>query len=369
MKILYLTLPGPDHLTDQLYTGLRQLLGADNVVDFPYKPEYHDPRRKVWFLPQVHARAYTADQILAALANREFAFACLAARPIAFQTLSYLWGKAPFPPLVLLDGEEDTKIRHDLFTQFPFSLYFKRDYVWGLRPRPLDFLDVARAFKGNRILFQRTFPLPLAVALETIPPTPSIEKTVDVSYTGRASHRDRVTAVKLLKAQKGLRFEGGLYRDPGDMTYKLKDHRIERLFDKYFPSLATAPSYEVSKLVPDTDSSGQNPYFDQIFRSKIALCVRGGGLTPPIRYYEIVACRTLLLSDIPFTVIPNNFEHKRHAVFFRRDMTDLLEVARYFTRHDSDRETIVEEGYKHLLSYHTCERRAEYFLDTCLKML
>jgi hypothetical protein len=29
----------------------------------------------------------------------------------------------------------------------------------------------------------------------------------------------------------------------------------------------------------------------------------------------------------------------------------------------------VREGRAHLLKYHTCERRAEYFLDACRRLL
>jgi hypothetical protein len=369
VKVLCIALPAPDHLTDQLYTGLHQVLGIDNVVDFPPKPAYRDPQQRVWFLPQIQAPSYTKEEILSKLEKREFDFVCIPARAVAFQTLASLWGRAPFPPLILLDGEEDTRIRHDLLSQYPIRLYFKRDYVWGLRGQPLDFLGAARAFRWNRALFERTYPLPLGVALETIPPTPNIEKTVDVSYTGRGSHRHRNVAVTLLRAARDLRFEGGVYRDPEDRTYKLKAWRTERLRDKLLPDRAVPPPYEVSKLAPDPDATGRSPYFDQIYRSKVALCVRGGGFTQPIRYYEIVVCRTMLLSDIPYAVIPNNFEHKRHAIFFRRDFRDLVELARYYARHDAERESIVEAGYQHLLKHHTCERRAEYFLDICRKAL
>lgn len=365
MKILYLTLPGPDHLTDQIYTGLQTLLGADNVVDFPSKPFYHDPRYKVWFLPQAPARARSAEEVLTLLERREFAFVCLAARPIAYETLASLWGKAPFPPIVLLDGEEDTRIRHDFLSRYPVALYFKRDYVWGTRGRVVDFVSAARSFRWNRELFHRTRPLPLGVALTTIPRNRGLSKDLDISYTGRASHRHRNVAVTLLRAARDLRFEGGVYRDPGDRTYKLKAGRTERLKDKLLPDRALPPPYEVSKLAPNPDATGRSPYFDQIYRSKVALCVRGGGFTQPIRYYEIVACRTLLLSDVPYAVIPNNFEHQRHAVFFRRDFRDLVELARYYAQHNAEREAMVEAGYQHLLKHHTCERRAEYFLEVC----
>jgi hypothetical protein len=294
---------------------------------------------------------------------------CIAARRVAFERLASLWGKAKFPPMVIIDGEEDTRIRHELWAKYPFSVYFKRDYVWGMCGRALDYLEVARSFKGDSSLFRRTYPLPLGVALESIPDTEAVEKDIDVSYIGRASHRSRVKAVKLLKHQDIVHFDGGLYQDPGDKMYKLKGNWIERMKDKCFPRMASRPSFVCARLEPETDGSGYSPYFDHIRRSKVAISLRGGGLTPPIRYYEIVACRTLLLSDPPSSIIPNNFEHGRHAVFFRKDMSDLVKLAHYYVHNDAEREAIVKEGYAHLLKYHTCERRAEYFLDICRRVI
>ena len=368
MKILFLSLPYPDHITDQLYTGLCKVLGVDCVVDFPWKPACHDPAHRVWFVSQVNTRRHSEPEVIDLLTKKAFDFICVPSRAPAIQALTSLSDKVPLAPLVLIDCEEDTRIRHDLWTRYPFRAYFKRDYVWGLRNGVHDLLSMAKDFHGKRELFTRTFPLPLCVDLETIPPDLHSSREIDVSYIGRISHPHRVTAVKILRSQTDLMFNGGVYRDATDRVYKLKDAPSERLKDKLFPHWARSAPYESQKLEPLMDSTGHSPYFDQIFRSKIAVSIRGGGLTPPIRYYEIIACKTLLLSDIPYTVIPNNFEHQRHAVFFRRDFGNLAELARYYATHDSERESIIESGYQHLLKFHTCERRAEYFLDICRKM-
>jgi hypothetical protein len=42
---------------------------------------------------------------------------------------------------------------------------------------------------------------------------------------------------------------------------------------------------------------------------------------------------------------------------------------RHYRDHDEERQTVVAAGYTHLSRYHTCERRAEYFLETCQKVL
>ena len=103
-------------------------------------------------------------------------------------------------------------------------------------------------------------------------------------------------------------------------------------------------------------------------RSKIALSLRGGGFDT-LRYWEIVASKTLLVSEWPDIAIPHNFEHGKHAVFCRPDLSDLMEVVRYYVQHDEEREAITANGYAHLLKYQTCEQRAEYFLDICRRSL
>ena len=145
------------------------------------------------------------------------------------------------PPLVLLDGEEDSRIRHDLLARFPIRLYFKRDYVWGTRNQLWDFLDSARSFRWDRSLFSRTYPLSLGVALQTIPPIPNGEKTIDISYTGRSSHPCWPKVITMLKHASTFHFEGGLYREPDDQTYKMKGAGIERLKRQIF-SLGRIPS-------------------------------------------------------------------------------------------------------------------------------
>ena len=55
----------------------------------------------------------------------------------------------------------------------------------------------------------------------------------------------------------------------------------------------------------------------------MALSIRGGGFDT-IRYWEIVASKTLLISEMPDIVIPHNFEHGVHAIFCRPDLKDLM---------------------------------------------
>jgi len=77
----------------------------------------------------------------------------------------------------------------------------------------------------------------------------------------------------------------------------------------------------------------------------------------------------MLVSERPEILIPNDFVDRRHAVFCKPDLSDLEALVRYYARHDAEREAIAAEGRVHVLKYHTCERRAEYFLDVCAERL
>lgn len=363
MKLLYVVDPGPDYLADQIYTGLCKVLGWEAVWDFPWKPAYHEPTAKAWYLPQNAGPRRTSEEILESLARREFDLVCLSSpRATAIGALEGIVGKVPLPPLVFMDGEDDPRIRHEVLRRFPVVLHFKRDYVWGAGGRRTGWLAWALPFRGDRNLFARTFPLPLAAVLETIPPTDSLLKVIDVSYTGRVSHGRRMRAVKILKQLPGVTFAGGVYGAPEDRPYNFETRWLRRVFSKATDRSACPRGFQDLKLPPAA-------YYRQIATSRVALSIRGGGLTPPPRYYEIVGCRTLLLSDPPETVIPNDFEHGRHAVFCRRDLGDLAELVRYYLRHEEERQAIVREAYAHLLKYHTCDRRAEYFLELCRRSL
>lgn len=77
MRILLLTDPAPDYLADLLYIGLCRVLGNDRVIDFPLKMAYHQPERRVYYIPQVPAHSFHEEDILAMVRYRQFELAVL----------------------------------------------------------------------------------------------------------------------------------------------------------------------------------------------------------------------------------------------------------------------------------------------------
>src|SRR2546426_7587239 len=216
-------------------------------------------------------------------------------------------------------------------------------------------------FGLDRALFRRTHPLPFSVVMETIPDLRGKVKDLDISYAGRISNRKRIQAAGLLRANPDIRFEGYLYAEPMDRKSKLARGLLSVLLAKLQGDPYVSESERGTKLSPEQ-------YYTLLGRSKIALSLRGGGFDT-LRYWEIVASKTLLVSEWPDIAIPHNFEHGKHAVFCRPDLSDLMEVVRYYVQHDEEREAITANGYAHLLKYQTCEQRAEYFLDICRRSL
>lgn len=362
MKILFLIDPLQNYVSDPLYIGLVRILGQDHVVHYPPKPIYYDTSAKLWFLPQMPKVEKTELEIKCLLGEDFFDIVCISShRQESLDAFARLYNPHKFPPIVFIDEGDDPHIRHDIAARYPLALYFKRDYVWKMGSPWKDRWGLVSTFRGNKKLFHRTFPMPLSIVLETLPTFSGIPKDIDVSYRGRASHPRRVKAMEILSSMKDIRFSGGVYASPGDRRYKLKAG-FSRLWTKLFDDRPAEVADEQKKDRPEA-------YYREMAASKIALALRGGGRTATLRYFEIVGMGAMLISDAPETLIPNDFVPARHAAYCRPDLKDLPELIRHYLKKDAEREAIAKDAYSHLLKYHTCERRAEYFLDVCARII
>jgi hypothetical protein len=363
MKILFLVDPRLNYVSDPLYVGLLRTLGAGRVIDYPRKAAFHEPAAKLWFLPPMDEPAHSEEEIRALLADKCFDLVCVASpRPESLAALARFYTPERFPPIVFIDSGDETSIRHDVVRRYPLAVYFKRDHVWRMGSKLCDLGALVWTFRGDRSLYTRTFPMPLSIVMNVLPDLGVVKKEIDVSYRGRASHPRRAKTVAILSRMKGVTFSGGVYASPDDRAYKLKAGTLERLWTKIREDGPASQADQEKKQSPEA-------YYREIAASKIAVALRGGGRTASLRYFEIVALGAMLLSDRPETLVPDDFVDRRHAVFCRPDLRDLEELVRYYLREEKAREAIAAEGRAHLLKYHTCERRAEYFLDVCARMI
>jgi hypothetical protein len=361
MKVLYLTDSGPDYLADQVYDGLCTALGWDNVFDFPRKAVYHEPGERLSYLPQNPGHHLTGDDVASMIRERRIDLAIVSSpRRGALEAFRSFTGRVDCPPVVLIDGEDDSLIRADLSDSVGAGLYFKREYKAATNSATRAWLQPAKVQNDPR-LNGRIHPLPFSVTVASLPHVSTEGRDVDISFVGRASHRKRVRAVNLLRRTKGIRFEGGLYLDATDRRSKLAASWLGIMTAKLMGDARAPVSAQTARL-------GSEHYRSLLCRSKMALSVRGGGFDT-LRYWEIVASKTLLVSEPPDIVIPHNFEHGRHAIFCRHDLRDLPAIVRRLRDDDTTRSRMVNAAYRHLLAFHTSERRAAYLLELCRRML
>jgi len=83
------------------------------------------------------------------------------------------------------------------------------------------------------------------------------------------------------------------------------------------------------------------------------------------RYWEIPLCGAALIAQNQYTIIPNNFEHKKNALFFSslKELEDILEY--YFIEgNEEELLKIAENGRRHLIQYHTPQHRANYVIES-----
>jgi hypothetical protein len=359
VKVLYLTDPGPDYLADQIYDGLCAVLGWDSVVDFPRKTVYHEPgERAPAGNPGYHL---TTGDVASMIRERRVDLTIVSSpRRAALEAYHSLARQVDCPPVVLLDGEDDGQIRADVANSIGAGLYFKREYRTTAKSVNGDWLSEKRP-QGDSRLDGRIYPLPFSVTAAALSSMMPEKRDIDISFLGRASNRKRVRAVNLLRRTKGIRFEGGVYLDALDRRSKLAASWLGVATAKLLGDPRASASAQAGKLRPEQ-------YRSLLQRSKMALSLRGGGFDT-VRYWEIVASKALLISEPPDIVIPHNFEHGRHAMFCRHDLRDLPSIVRRLRDDEGARLEMVEAGYRHLLEFHTSERRAAYLLELCRRML
>jgi hypothetical protein len=359
MKILYLTDPQPDYLADQIHDGLCALLGRERVVDFPGKPSYRPVQAEGPGTSGASLPSHGMDDVVAMVKAGQIELTIVSSpRQGSVDAWRTVAGLATLPPTVLLDGEDDRRIRSELYRSLGAGLYFKREFPLESK-RPSHRWLLAGAGEGPVLPRGRVHPLPFSVTAAQLEPVPDHRKDVDVSFVGRASHRKRVRAVKLLTQAEDIGFEGGIYTEASD--------RASKVAASWFGMMA-------AKLRGDPPARGsiakmsRGEYRALLARSKTALSIRGGGFDT-LRYWEIVAAKTPLISESPDILIPHNFEHGIHAIFCRPDLTDLVEWVRRLREDEGERRRMADAAYAHLLAYHTSARRASYLLDLCRKLL
>jgi len=346
MRVLFLTAAVEDFHQDLVLHGLVGLLGRENVLDFPQQERHasspppdhrHQPMGYLDLLPGHHAGQSIED-----LALEADAVVVGALRGDAHDGLQRLLQLGIERPIAVLDGFDDPYVRAAIADA---DVYFKRETLasgrWlrmrmpvrrgyhALRRRPNDWQyplrrQIAVATPG----VEKLVPLPLGVIDRGFPP--SAEKLYDVTFLGARTSPERAVVVEGLR---GLRAEGYRVNFPDD------------------PAWSRHEWYEPTRIT-------WLDYMGLLGSSRICLNVRGFGFDT-FRYWEIPYAGSLLLSEPPRTVIPNNFVDGVEAVF--GDASKLDRIAKQLL--EGDTEEIAGAGREKLLEFHTSTARAQVVLD------
>ncbi len=308
-RILFVTHPRPHYGLDVLYDGLCEVLGAESVVEYPWKPTLHgqtspELARYPCLFNRPGADLPFSD-ILAQLAKGEFSFIVWGdlERGLDAEEARALVQSAGETPLFVLDQQDD-----------PLDNLTKSPELLGIAPE-----RAAGYFKREMLACyrypERTFPLPFAYADAKVPQPVCTERPNALFWAG---HR-----------QFGLR---RLYLEHIEQAFGM------RLDHKY----------------------SQSEYTQALASSRIGINIFGGGFDT-VRYWEIPAHGCMLLSERLPIRIPHNFRDGESAVFFD-DLEDLDAKLKYYLAHPEEAAEIARAGHAHLIRHHTASARARHML-------
>ena len=312
MKILFLTSPFPNFVTDLLLHGLRKLL-ENEVIDFPRKDSLYSgelvgfsPEGQInrpWFPPD--ADRIDRSDIPGKISKGYFQYIICDLRifPQILKTLSEI------PKgFVVVDGEDQPQ---------------------SIPPGP--YVVCQRETDGSNY----SIPLPISLpeeVIEWIRSYDSNPKEYSVGFLG--SFDDR-------------------YKERKEIAEAVSQWYGDCLFN-----VCPVP------LVGGNTPPGWLPrdlYYSQLQKCRVLLTVRGAGYDT-FRFWENAACEAIHISQKMPLYIPNDFEHGVHLFRF----THLMELRKYIDQvleNRIDSNSIVQGSRAHLLRYHTTQARALYLLD------
>lgn len=304
MKILFYVQTESDYGPDTIYDGLCRVIGSENVLEYPHKPNYHSEKVGRYlhypclFDYPIHMTDAEKKEMLK---NNEFDCIIIACRvepnpdhwDIRYQGEFYelLKEKSKNIPTFLLDQGD----------------------LMGKKDRVAEELNCVAYFKRECTSSDGVVPLSLAYSDKYIENNPDPERTNPLFWAGT--------------------------------------------FNSYRKNLL----YACGDLI-NRNRYSQEEYRQELLRAKIGLCVRGFGFDT-VRYYEVPAHRALLFAQRLPIIIDNNFIDGESAIFFETP-EELKEKLNFLLNHDDLVEKIRHKGYDHYKQFHTSTARAGKILET-----
>ncbi len=309
LRLLFLCHPESDYGADVLFDGLRRVLGAENVIGYPWKPTLHGKSPELAFgYPCVFNwpdAPVPLGELERALSEGRFdaILHCDAHGTLPAEETRRLLDAAGDPPVFLLDTWDECANLQEIISERDgvrhVAGYFKREMVAGLDYGP------------------NAWPLPFAYPDE-----------------------------RFLESEESVEREGVFWAG------KLIGGARRLLLSWLTPQVPIAGAWGTPYTQAD--------YAALLRQQAIGLCFFGNGFDT-VRYWELPAHGVMLLAERSPLVIPNNFEDGVHAVYFDH-AKDLLEKTRYYLAHPDEAAAIARAGYVHAREFHTGTVRAQQCL-------
>ncbi len=327
MKVLYINSSESDYLQDLLYSGLIKSCGAENVYDFPFNRRFHFVDKKYPRNLGLNRGWHNWKRMCSSIPSQVDLVIVGSCKHLAFDAYHQIMHKIPTDtPVVLIDGGDQPEVGADL--QHNKSTY---SFAETEKKRPFD-LIFKREYFADATFESRILPLPFCMNLDRLPKRLPNEKKYDVSFWAVESYPTRTQALQLLETQFDCE-KNGTVRNQRFHYYKRKG-----LF-----------------------------YLQELARCKIVLNFRGGGWDT-MRYWEAPAVGSLMITQKSGIQFPNDFENGKHVIHCKDDLSDLLDLCRYYLKNESERESIAKAGQQHLRSFHTDVQRAQTVLQHVRQM-
>lgn len=328
MKVFFIAAHESDYLQDSVFAGLCEILGQENVFDFPLK-------LKKYYGAKAYPRnlGYQKDFSWLTLIKQRMHFDFLkssdlvivaSTKPETFRLYQSVQKEIPSStPVVFLDGGDRPELGGDLERLKAGELYQQVQSI-----RPFDFI-FKREYLTDSTHPPNVIPLPFAInpALLYFSEQERPQELIyDVTFWAVESDPIRTKALALIEDLWDCRNNGT---------------ERNQTFKKY--------------------SRKGRDYLRALLEAKITLNFRGVGWDT-LRYWEVTGLGRFLISQKPQIVIPDNFREGKEIVFCKDDLSDLVEIADYYLKNEKAREEIARAARDWSLKYHTHRNRAETIL-------
>lgn len=392
MKILMLEHPQMDLGTFNLYNGLCDSIGDENIIVFPQKSLYFgktddfssgypaflrktyitdkteqvpygippfapnedvingypQTRELPYLVTRGHHSEFTEDNVVSALKAGSFDFIILSSsnrvNTMALARLrDRMGGLDKLPPIIYYDTGERDEFNEHWWHVFHPKVTFKLILTPKIHDEIKNKLNIdlhclphssCLAGKDLRGLMNVYYPMLYGKQVSDYVTFNDNDKCFDIYHAMGITHESRSRVIAEIN---------------------------EHLKGKHYIAISTPGHYHT--------------YLNYIAHSKIAVTMRGSGRDTS-RYWDIPTFNTAMMCDESMGCLhPHPFVHRKTAIFYNENTLhspDGESIGRLFDIYledDKARERIARAGKIHLLRHHTNEARAEQFMEIVDKEL